>query len=158
MENKFDEQNQDLPVFDVEEPQAKRTLKIRIKEAQKKKEEDAAINDVIFYEKLTPDIPEDETAPLKKGSVDMWFLLWAMLLICFGAVMSYSASAVFAEQRYDSSTYFFWRYIIFALLAIIVTAVFVALARPWMWRIFGVLGILSLVAGVLLILRKLKVF
>lgn len=29
---------------------------------------------------------------------------------------------------------------------------------PKFWRIFGVLGILSLVAGVLLILRKLKVF
>lgn len=140
MENKFDEQNQDLPVFDVEEPQAKRTLKIRIKEAQKKKEEDAAINDVIFYEKLTPDIPEDETAPLKKGSVDMWFLLWAMLLVCFGAVMSYSASAVYAEQEYDSSTYFLWRYIIFTVASVVVTGVFVAFARPWFWRIFGVLS------------------
>ena len=136
MENKFDEQNQDLPVYDIEK---KKSLKIRIKEAREKKAEDMILNDVIFYEKLTPEKPQDETAPLRKGSVDMWFLLWAMLLVCFGAVMSYSASAVYAEQEYDSSTYFLWRYIIFTVASVAVTAVFVALARPWFWRIVGVL-------------------
>ena len=137
MENKIEEQNQDLPVYDVE---TKKSLKIRIKEAREKKAEDAILNDVIFYEKLTPEAAADEAAPLRKGSVDMWFLLWAMLLVCFGAVMSYSASAVYAEQEYDSSTYFLWRYIIFTVASVAVTAVFVALARPWFWRIFGVLA------------------
>lgn len=94
-------------------------------------------NDPIFSEPLTPPPPPDETAPLKKGSIDMWFLLWAMLLVCFGAVMSYSASAVYAEQRYDSSTYYLWNYIRFAVIATAVTVLFVIYARPWFWRVFG---------------------
>lgn len=135
MENKDERQDQNLPAFDVKE---KKSLKIRIKSALEKREENMAINDVIFTEKLTPAETEDETKPLNKGSVDMWFLLWTMLLICFGAVMSYSASAVYAEKNYDSATYFLWRYIIFTVASVAVTAVFVALARPWFWRVFGV--------------------
>ena len=108
-----------------------------------------ADTDVIFYEKLSGEEEIDERAPLAKGSVDMWFLLWSMLLICFGAVMSYSASAVYAEQKYDSSTYFLWRYVIFAVASVVVTAIFVAVARPWFWRIFGVL---TYAAAVLLLI------
>ena len=74
---------------------------------------------------------------LVKGSVDMWFLLWAMVLVCFGAIMSYSASAVYAEQKFDSSTYFLWRYVLFAVMAVVATTPFVAFARPWFWRVFG---------------------
>lgn len=134
MENK--NENQDLPILD----EKKSKLKIKIKNMLAEREQKAADNDVIFSNKLGAKEKEDESKPLTKGSVDMWFLLWAMLLICFGAVMSYSASAVFAEQRYDSSTYFFWRYILFSVIAIAITAVFVAFARPWIWRVFGVLS------------------
>ena len=130
-----EKENQELPASDI---QQKKRLKLRIKNALAEREEKMAVNDVVFYEKLSGEDAVDETAPLAKGSVDMWFLLWSMLLICFGAVMSYSASAVYAEQRYDSSTYFLWRYIIFTVIAVAVTAIFVALARPWFWRIFGV--------------------
>ena len=146
MENRNEEQDQNLPAFDVKE---KKSLKIRIKSALEKREEDMAVNDVIFTEKLTPAEAEDERKPLNKGSVDMWFLLWTMLLICFGAVMSYSASAVYAEKNYDSATYFLWRYIIFTVASVAVTAVFVAYARPWFWRVFGV-G--SYIAAVLLLI------
>ena len=139
-------ENQELPASDFKE---KKKLKTRIKNALAEREENMAVNDVIFYEKLSGEEEIDERAPLAKGSVDMWFLLWSMLLICFGAVMSYSASAVYAEQKYDSSTYFLWRYIIFTVLSVAVTAVFVALARPWFWRIFGVL---SYAAAVLLLI------
>ena len=136
MENRNEEQNQDLPAFDLKE---KKTLKVRIKNALQKREEDMAANDVIFTEKLTK-TNEDETKPLVKGSVDMWFLLWAMLLICFGVVMSYSASAVVAQKDYDSATHFLWQYIFISVAAILVTSVFVIFARPWFWRIFGVLS------------------
>ena len=62
--------------------------------------------DAVFSEPLTPAPKVDETRPLKKGSIDMWFLLWAMILVCFGLVMSYSASAVQAEQiEGESATY-----------------------------------------------------
>ena len=108
-----------------------------IYEALEARAERLAENDVVFREPLTP-VPEEPPKPLTKGNVDMWFLLWSMLLLCFGAIMSYSASAVFAEQRYDDPTYFFVRYVIFALLACIVTVFFVIFARPWFWRIFGV--------------------
>lgn len=146
MENKNEEQNQNLPAFDSEE---KKSLRIRIKSSLEKRRESEATNDVIFTEKLTAIEEEDETKPLTKGSVDMWFLLWTMLLICFGAVMSYSASAVYAEKEYDSATYFLWRYIILTVASVAVTAVFVALARPWFWRVFGVL---SYAAAVLLLI------
>ena len=148
MENK--NENQDLPVFDEKKKESK--LKVKITNKLAEREQRAADNDVIFSEKLGKQETVDESKPLTKGSVDMWFLLWAMLLICFGAVMSYSASAVFAEQRYDSSTYFFWRYIGFSVLAIAVTAVFVAIARPWMWRIFGVIAYAAAVVLLILVM------
>ena len=93
--------------------------------------------DDVFSEPLTPKPKADETAPLKKGSIDMWFLLWAMLLVCLGAVMSYSASAVYAEREYGSSSYYLWRYILFAIVASVITVLFVIFARPWFWRVFG---------------------
>lgn len=109
----------------------------RLQTIREKREMKRIENDSVFSEPLTPPPVPDETAPLKKGSVDLWFLLWAMLLVCFGAVMSYSASAVYAEQRYDSSTYYLWNYIRFAVIATAVTVLFVIYARPWFWRVFG---------------------
>ncbi len=112
-------------------------VKGKIKDALVAREEKLAYNDVIFYEKLTPEAP-CAPQPLEKGAPDMWFLLWAMVLVCFGAIMSYSASAVYAEQEFDSSTYFLWRYILFAIAAVVVTVPFVMKARPWFWRMFAV--------------------
>ena len=80
---------------------------------------------VVFSEPLTPAERPDETAPLRKGGIDMWFLLWSMILVCLGAVMSYSASAVYAEREYGSSTHYLWRYILFAIIACVVTVLFV---------------------------------
>lgn len=138
MEN--ENKNQELPQnTPAEKSKRKSGLRVKINNALVKKEEDAARNDVIFYSPLKEE-KVDEAAPLHKGSIDMWFLLWTMLLICFGAVMSYSASAVFAEQRYDNSMYFFVRYIAFTLAAAVVTAFFVILARPWFWRVVGVVA------------------
>ncbi len=131
MKNKREEQN--LP----EEPRRSRGIKVKVQTALQKREERLTDEDVIYYEKLTPEVV-DETKPLTRGGVDMWFLLWTMLLLCFGSVMSYSASAVYAEHEYGDAAYFFWRYILFAVAAIVITAFFVAFARPWFWRIFGV--------------------
>lgn len=136
---------QNLPT-ELEES-GKKSLKLRIKQAVADNDE-RALADGILYTPLKEE-KKDESAPLKKGSVDMWFLLWAMLLICFGAVMSYSASAVYAEQKYDSSTYLLWRYILFTIAASVVTALFVIFARPWHWR---VLGVLAYVAAVVLLI------
>ena len=136
MQEKHEDQN--LPENMPEEAKAKKgKLKLKINNALQKREEDAANNDVIFYSPLKEG-EKDESAPLHKGSIDMWFLLWALLIICFGVVMSYSASAVFAQERYDSSMHFFIRHIGFTVAAAIVTAIFVIFARPWHWRVIGV--------------------
>jgi len=145
-------EDQNLPENMPEEPKAKGgKLKLKINNALLRREEDAANNDVIFYAPLKEE-PKDESAPLHKGSIDMWFLLWAMLIVCFGIVMSYSASAVFAQERYDSSMHFFIRHIAFTLAAAIVTAVFVIFARPWHWRIIGV-GMYVLAVLLLLVVQ-----
>lgn len=132
MKKKQTKDKQDLP---VEGSEGRQTWLARIRQDRAEKQRE---RDVVFQEPLTPEPPVDETAPLTKNGVDMWFLFWAMLLVCFGAVMSYSASAVYAEREYGSSTYYLWRYILFAIVAVAVTVFFVVFARPWFWRIFGV--------------------
>ena len=137
MEEKKNDQNRNTPEersnFLVE---SKNKIKIKLRERGEMAEVRRAETDAIFHEPLHP-TPEEPPRPLARGSVDMWFLLWAMLLVCFGAVMSYSASAVYAEQRYDSAGYFVIRYILFTVIAAVVTAFFVAFARPWFWRWFA---------------------
>lgn len=128
------DQQRNLPVQKKDD----HSLTGKLTELRKKQETKRIENDVVFREPLTHAPPVDETAPLSKGSIDMWFLLWAMLLVCFGAVMSYSASAVYAQREYDSATYYLWRYILFAVIATVITVLFVVYARPWFWRVFGV--------------------
>lgn len=133
-----EEKNTELPEVQKKSfPLAPSEVKKKVKKALIAREDKLAYNDVIFTEPLTP-APEEEPKPLAKGNVDMWFLLWAMILVCFGAIMSYSASAVYAEQKFDSSTYFLVRYVLFAVAAVAITVPFVAKARPWFWRVFGV--------------------
>jgi hypothetical protein len=121
------EQKSDLP----ESPRksfflAPKAIKGKIEGALDRRKEKLANEDPIFIEPITPEEPP-KAEPLVKGNVDVWFLLWAMVLICFGAIMSYSASAVYAEQKYDDSTYFLLRYVLFAVAAIAVTLPFVML-------------------------------
>ena len=85
---------------------------------------------------ITPQ-PDKKASALVCGSIDYQFLLIVLALITFGAVMSFSASYAFAEFRYDDSTYFIKRYILFAVMSIIGTAVFVFIGNPRLWRIFG---------------------
>lgn len=141
MKKKMKHQSGDLPAGENNLPVKKEPVKQKIlakyRAADEKKQIRRADNDVIFQEPIHPAKPADETVPLERGSIDMWFLLWAMLLVAFGAVMSYSASSVYAERYYDSSSYFLWRYILFSVLAAVITALFIIYARPWFWRVFG---------------------
>ena len=114
-----------------------------------------AERDIVFTEPLTPAPAVDETAPLKKGSIDMWFLLWAMILVCLGAVMCYSASAVYAEQVEGlSPMQYLWDYIKFTVVALVVTVPFIIFARPWLWKIFGA----AVFAGSLFLLVLVPIF
>ncbi len=136
-------------------PLAPASIKKGVRNALEARREKLIYDDVIFKEPIHKE-EEEPPKPLTKGSVDMWFLLWAMILVCFGAVMSYSASAVYAEQKFDNSAYFVVRYILFAVASVVITVPFVLKARPWFWRVFGaasyavsiVLLLLVLVVGV----------
>lgn len=133
-------ENQNLPTdFSSEEESVKKKkgIKLQIESALEKREEKLAQTDVALYTPLK-EVPKDEAAPLHKGSIDMWFLLWTLLLLCFGVVMSYSASAFYAQDMYDSSMHFFWRYILFTLIAALIAVFFVIYARPWFWKAFGI--------------------
>ena len=93
---------------------------------------------------------EASSSALRKGSVDIVFLLITSALVLFGCVMVYSASSVFAEQHHDTTTYFITRHLIFLLMAVAFTAVIVRFCTPAFWRdfsypIFGV-AILMLLA------------
>ena len=83
-------------------------------------------------------MPHGEGAPaILQGGVDHWFLCLILLLLAFGAVMSYTASAVYAERYYDDSTYFLRRYLLFALFSIVMSLPFVLYAKLWFWRLFA---------------------
>ena len=73
----------------------------------------------------------------------MTFLVLVCILLLFGAIMSFSASAVYAEQFYGNRTYFFIRYLVFAALSILLTLPFVLCAKPAFWRL-GAVGLYAI--------------
>ena len=74
---------------------------------------------------------------IKKGSVDVPFLLITTALVLFGCVMIYSASFVFAQKHHDTSTYFIVRHIIFLMMAVAFTFVVVKFCTPRFWYDFS---------------------
>lgn len=78
-----------------------------------------------------------ERPVLIKGSVDGWYLLWAILLVCFGAIMNYSASSVYAMEEYGDSMYFFKRYIFYVVFAAVFSIAVIAIMTPQAWKAAG---------------------
>ena len=106
----------------------------------------------LFFTNTDNDAPTRDS--VRRGSIDTVFLLLVCALLVFGAVMSFSASAVYGRQFYGDQTYFLKRYVLFAVLSILATIPFVLLATPDFWRAFGVclyIGTLFLLVLVLLI-------
>ena len=151
-DQQIDQQNDlrnSLPVL----PRVKVRVKTEVKAALERREARLVNNDPVFSEPLTPKAPEP-VGKLIRGNIDTYFLIWALVLVCFGALMQYSASAVYAERKYDSSTYFLWKYLGYVALAMIPSILAVLFATPWMWKLFAV-G--SYGASVLLLLAVLVV-
>ncbi len=73
-----------------------------------------------------------------RGRPDTLYAVLVLLLLVFGAAVSFSASSVYGQQFYDDSTYFFKRYALFALLSVALSVPFVLCAKPAFWRAFGV--------------------
>lgn len=97
------------------------------------------------------EVPPTETV---KGSPDIPMLLITTVLILFGCVMVYSASAVYAEQYHDDSTYFIVRHLVFLVIAIASTALVVQFCTPVFWEdfswiIFGISVVLLLLVLVI---------
>ena len=110
-----------------------------INEYMERRRERTYKQDEAFDKALTPDSENngEAKAVIYRNGIDVRFLIYVIILLCFGAVMSYSASCINAEQKYGDSSYFIIRYIIFAIAAIAVTVPFVMYARPWLWKCFG---------------------
>lgn len=131
----------------------KRSLKVKINALVQRNEEKREYNDAVYSEKLTVE-KLDTAKPLQKGSVDMWFLLWAMILLCFGIVMCYSAGVVDAMESYDDPLHYLVRNIILSVVAIAITVPCVIFVRPWMWRAFS---LIAYAAAVILLIAVLFV-
>ena len=110
-------------------------------------------DDPVYTQSLHPE-PELREADhvLVRGPIDTPFLLIVLVLAVFGAIMAYSASSVYAEQYHSDSTYYVKRHIAYLLLAFGLTTPFVIKARPWFWRMFGVIAYAGSVILLLLVL------
>ena len=133
-----------------------KNIKNTIKDYMEKRREKAYANDEAFHKAITPDhSPEGESKAetvIYRNGIDIRFLVYVIVLLCFGAVMSYSASYFNAGQKYGDSSYFIIRYIIFAIAAIAVTIPFVNYARPWFWKCFGTITYVASAFLLLLVL------
>ena len=121
-------------------PESKSVRKV-ISEYMEQRREKSYREDEAFHKAITPDHSrasesERETVIYRNG-VDTRFLIYIIVLLCFGAVMSYSATYVYAEERFGDGAYFFVRYLIFAIAASAITIPFVKYGRPWFWKCFG---------------------
>lgn len=128
------------------------TLKEKIENYFEKRREKIYEQDIVFSETITPKAPvEEKEKVIYRNGIDVRFLIYVIILLCFGAVMSYSASYVYAEQKYDDSSYFLVRYIIFAVASILMTIPFVIYARPWFWKCFGTVAYIGSIFLLLLV-------
>ncbi len=94
-------------------------------------------DDPIYHKKIHPD-PEPDKGVLTRGGIDVWFFLIVLGLILYGVIMAYSASSIYAAQYHDDSTYFIKKHLMYLALAMVGTAPFVFMARPWFWKFFAI--------------------
>ncbi len=97
-------------------------------------------NDPIYLEPIHKPEAVKEEKVLVRGGIDIYFLLIVLAISLFGAVMAYSASSFYAEKYMGDSLYYFKRHIGFLLASFVITALFVIYARPWFWRVFGIVA------------------
>ncbi len=97
-------------------------------------------NDPIYLEPIHKPEEVKEERVLVRGGIDIYFLLIVLAISLFGAVMAYSASSFYAEKFMGDSLFYFKRHLAFLLAAVAVTALFIIYARPWFWRIFGIVA------------------
>ena len=80
---------------------AKNKIKKEFDKYLEKRRKKLSENDVVFSETLARKKPE--AVVLAKGGIDKWFLLLVLLLLAFGAIMSFSASSVVSTRTASSA-------------------------------------------------------
>lgn len=120
------------------------SIKNKISEYMEKARERAYKQDENFHRAIAPDhspsVESKGETVIYRNGVDMRFLIYIIVLLCFGAVMSYSATYVYAGERFGDGEYFIIRYLIFAIAASAITIPFVIYGRPWFWKCFGTIA------------------
>lgn len=94
-------------------------------------------NDPIYLEPIHKDEKTEEKI-MQKGGIDICFLIIVMAISLFGVLMAYSASSFYADKFMHDSLYYVKRHVIFLIASVLLTSVFVIFARPWFWRMFGI--------------------
>lgn len=118
-------------------------------------EKDLEKNDPIYLQPIhapKDDLREEKT--LVRGGIDVYFLIIVIAIALFGAVMAYSASSFTGEKYMGDSLYYLKRHIGFLVLGVAFVTPFVILARPSLWRVFG---IAAYVGSVILLIAVLVV-
>ncbi|MFO8071893.1 MAG: putative lipid II flippase FtsW [Polyangia bacterium] len=91
----------------------------------------------------------DHDREKERRGIDRPLLIAVILLVAFGVVMVYSASAVMAERQLENSTYFLMRQIIYAVVGLAVMLVASRIDYRWYAKVIYPLLGLSLVGMVL---------
>lgn len=95
---------------------------------------------------------ERRTGVKGRGAPDTVLLILLLVMLCCGALMSYSASAAYGKQFYGDSTYFVRRYVIFAVLSVAAIIPLVMFTKPPFLRVLAVFLFAASVALLVLVL------
>ena len=110
-------------------------MNVRSRSSASESKNVTALTDQVNGEERVVEAPQ----PRVKGSLDIPMLLITTILVLFGCVMVYSASAVYAEQYHNDSTYFIVRHLVFLVLAIGAGAMIVKFCTPVFWEDFSLI-------------------
>ena len=110
-------------------------MNVRSRSSASESKNVTALTDQVNGEERVVEAPQ----PRIKGSLDIPMLLITTILVLFGCVMVYSASAVYAEQYHNDSTYFIVRHLVFLVLAIGAGTMIVKFCTPVFWEDFSLI-------------------
>ena len=110
-------------------------MNVRSRSSASESKNVTALTDQVNGEERVVEAPQ----PRIKGSLDIPMLLITTILVLFGCVMVYSASAVYAEQYHNDSTYFIVRHLVFLALAIGAGTMIVKFCTPVFWEDFSLI-------------------
>lgn len=87
------------------------------------------------------------------GSIDIWFLITVLALLCIGLVSMFSAGYPYAMSKYGDSTYFIRRQAFFAVIGLVVmyitSRVKIEIWKKFVWLVCGISTFLLLIVFVL---------